>query len=125
MISREVLLVLGLSTMIFGCAPETFTQGKRVYEAYCLQCHMADGQGLGELYPSLQSSTYLRDLKTELPCLIRNGRQSETLSTVYMPAHKSLKEAELSNLINYLVTTWGDDKVVQIKEVANQLNNCP
>ncbi len=86
---------------------------------------MDDGNGLGQMYPPLQSSVYLYDKINELTCLIRNGKQSSHLSTVVMPAHKALREAELSNLINYLSYQWGDQRALSITNIREQIKTCP
>ena len=86
---------------------------------------MADGKGLGELYPDLSESKYLTSDFADLTCLILNGKQSDQLATIYMPAHKSLKAAELTNLINYMSDRWGNQKVIQLNDVIKQMKNCP
>ena len=121
----KVIFFLSLSVCLWACATQPYAQGKRIYDAYCLQCHMADGNGLGELYPSLIGSSYLLSDIDKLACLIRNGQQSEALATVYMPAHKSLTPADVTNLINYISSTWGDREIVKIADITEQMNNCP
>lgn len=116
------LLITAIS---YSCKKDRYVQGKRIYEAYCVQCHMADGSGLGDLYPKLNQSPYLIDQKSDLVCLIRQGKQSGQLATVQMPQHKNLKEAELSNLINYLSFEWGDQKPMKITDIRQQMKECP
>lgn len=124
MISHNLLFPLMIMMLTMACGQETYTRGKRIYDAYCLQCHMANGNGLGALYPALKGSDYLADRMNELPCLIRNGQQSNELATVYMPAHKSLKPVDVTNLINYMSATWGNQEVVKITDINDQINTC-
>jgi len=42
-----------------------------------------------------------------------------------MPAHTHLKESDLSNLINYMSTQWGDKETITLPEVINALESCP
>lgn len=85
---------------------------------------MQDGSGLGDLYPKLQDSPYLTDNKDDLICLIRNGKVSAQMANIEMPAHKMLREAELSNLVNYLCYTWGDQQLVPITKIQALMSNC-
>ncbi len=110
--------------VICGCEKEKYPQGKIIYETLCLNCHMQDGTGLGALYPALNSSLYLSDRKAELPCLIKYGSKSEHLSTIYMPAHPQIEEASMTNLVNYLTSTWGDKIPVKLKTVMDQMETC-
>ncbi len=119
-----VFLVIALA-VCFSCQQEKYTQGKRIYKALCSNCHMDDGNGLGQMYPSLQKSVYLYDKMDELTCLIRTGRQSSHLSTVVMPGFSNLREAEISNLINYLSHEWGDQTILPITSIREQIENCP
>jgi len=114
-----------LSVLILACTQEPYVQGKRIYDTYCLNCHMEDGSGLGELYPSLNNSLYLSSQKDQLACLIQNGIRSDQLSTVYMPAHYQIEPAAMTNLINYLSYRWGKESVITLAEVNNQLIKCP
>lgn len=86
---------------------------------------MADGSGLGELYPQLENSAYLNGLQNKLACLIYKGAQSSKLSTVAMPAHYQIEPAAMTNLINYLSYRWGNKSVITLQEINNQLNQCP
>jgi len=107
-----------------ACKQEKFTQGKIIYDTSCANCHMDDGNGLGALYPALSKSEYLTTLKSKLPCLIKHGSQSNKLSTVYMPAHPNIEEASMTNLINYLSHTWGDQETVLLRDITDQLEVC-
>lgn len=119
-----VLIILGCVTWI-SCQQEPYVQGKRIYETYCLNCHMEDGSGLGELYPALRESAYLTSQIQQLPCLIYNGAQSQKMATVEMPAHHQIEPAAMTNLINYLSHQWGDQRIVTLQSINAQLEKCP
>lgn len=121
----KLIVLIGLLLALDSCKQDKYVQGQRIYEAYCLQCHMSDGTGLGSLYPQLSNSVYLSVRKNDLVCLIREGKQSEQLATIQMPKNKHLKEAELSNLINYLSHEWGDQQSIQITDIRSQMKKCP
>jgi len=122
---NRTLVLLGICILgLIACTSEKYAQGKRIYEAYCINCHMQDGSGLGDLYPKLQDSPYLTDNKDDLICLIRNGKVSTQMANIEMPAHKMLREAELSNLVNYICHTWGDQQLVPITKIKTLMSNC-
>lgn len=72
-----------------------FINGKNIYEKSCQNCHGSKGEGLGELYPSLQSSKYIEQYKDKLACDIRFGLNE-------MPGNKELTPIEIAYLINYI-----------------------
>ena len=107
-----------------SCERQPYVQGERIYTAVCSSCHMDSGEGLGEIYPNITNSAYLSSKASELPCLIKNGRRSQTLETVVMPGLKNITPAEMTNLMNYLNHRWGDKTVVQMKEIHNLMTEC-
>ena len=84
---------------------------------------MADGTGLPPLYQPIQESIYLGQNISELPCLIRNGRQSSLMANVVMPPH-DLSEIDMVNLINYMNHRWGSSNSLNIKELKDNYSNC-
>lgn len=91
---------------------------------------MENGQGLSQLIPSLENSSYLKENQDVLPCIIRYG----ILSTVAddsdevqlsMPAHPQLNDIEVLNICNYINNAWGN-KVEQINmtQMKSKLARC-
>ena len=114
-------MFLGVS----ACNDNQFVQGERLYNSYCENCHMENGQGLGKLIPPLQDSDYYLSEYENLLCVITKGMSKEiVVNDVYykeqMPAVTHLTTAELSNLINYMNSKWYPNKSlvtpVNIKE---------
>ncbi len=92
---------------------------------------MEDGTGLGWLIPPLASADYLQTNPTDIACIIRYGSQGgiNVNGITYkepMPSFRNLNEVELSNLINYINTAWGNDNPeTSPAEVAASLALCP
>ena len=84
---------------------------------------MTDGSGLPPLYPSLQNTSYLQSNLSELPCIIKNGKESKIVQNVVMPAHK-LSDTDMSNLINYLNHKWGTKKDIPINKIKLNIDKC-
>lgn len=72
-----------------------FVNGKNIYEKNCQNCHGSNGEGLGELYPSLRKSTYITENPEKLACNIRFGLNS-------MPENPQLTPIEITYLVNYI-----------------------
>ncbi len=96
----------------------TYKQGKILYENFCENCHMADGTGLEAVIPPLANSDFLQKNQHLLPCMIENGVNGEmvvngvTFNTE-MPGTPQLTEFEITNVINYINTAWGNNYPIQ------------
>ncbi len=123
MIKYLKIFTLYLLIIYISCSSESFPGGKRFYTSNCESCHMEDGSGLPPMYPSLHNSTYLNSNLKELPCIILNGKQSQLIKNIIMPAH-DFNDVELTNLINYMNVKWGSNKNILLKDVQNKMKNC-
>ncbi len=85
---------------------------------------MNDGTGVGKLFPGMNESIVIDQNPSVLPCLIMTGRKSAKVSTVAMPPVKTLSAAEMNNLINYLVHSWGDQRYISYQEVEKWMEDC-
>ncbi|ALW85851.1 hypothetical protein AUC43_12555 [Hymenobacter sedentarius] len=116
--------------MLPGCFSNNRHQGERLYAQHCASCHGDQGQGLARLVPPLAGSDYLVDHRAELPCLLRQG-QNEVIVVNgvgyhnVMPGNKSLSPAQLTNLLNYIESHWGNEAAPRtIRYVQQQLDSC-
>jgi mono/diheme cytochrome c family protein len=121
---------VALAMMLPGCFSSNKNQGERLYVQHCSGCHGDQGQGLARLIPPLANADYLAKHRAELPCLLRNG-QNEVIVVNgigyhhIMPGNKSLSPAQLTNLLNYIESHWGNESVPRtIREVQQQLEAC-
>ncbi len=112
-----------------SCSP-TYAQGEALYQAYCANCHMDEGEGLRGLFPPLAQSDYLVKYRAELPCIIRHGLDGsiEVNGKTYdqpMAAIPSLNETEIHNILNYINRAWGNDlPYFQPREIKAALKKC-
>ncbi|HLP94978.1 MAG TPA: cytochrome c [Saprospiraceae bacterium] len=123
-------LVTGLA-MLLGCEQQPYQIGQRLYQAQCANCHMDNGVGLGALMPPLAGSDYLSSHRQSLPCIIRHGLQDtiQVNGRVYaeqMPGNKNLSEIQITNVLNYVLQSWGN-KITPytLEEVQQALDQCP
>lgn len=138
-LNRFLLLSACLLTLVstIGCQTEEeikrqkyFTEGLRLYQTNCANCHQKDGAGLAALYPPLAGSDYLVNKNTVI-CLIRNGQRGPIVvnGKAYnrvMPAQLQLSDLEVAELTTYLYNKWGKETTISgVKEVSKVLAGCP
>lgn len=125
---QGVLLILS-AVLLAQCEENTYRIGERVYKANCANCHMDNGEGLGELIPPIANSDYLKNNRDKLACIVRyglkdtimvNGKQySEQMAGI------KLEDVALVNLLNYIGHSWGNDlKPYTLEEVRTMLGQC-
>jgi mono/diheme cytochrome c family protein len=98
--------------------------GKGVYQGLCINCHLAEGEGITNIFPPLAKSDYLMsDLDRSIKVLI-NGQQGELTvnGKKYngaMPAY-GLDDKDIADVLNYIRNSWGNkgDKTVTEAQVA-------
>ncbi len=128
--NSSFLLILCAVVCLAGCETYPYQQGKILYTNFCENCHMADGSGLKALRPPLAGADYLAKNTSEIPCIIRNGIKGEMTvnGTVYnteMAGIERLTEFEITNIINYIHTSWGNDlPIVEHLQVREWLKPC-
>jgi len=87
--------------------------GVAVYNANCVACHQANGQGLAGAFPPLDGSEWvLTDARIPASILV-HGVQGEmiVMGNTYagvMPAMAHLSNAELTAVLNYIRTAWSN-----------------
>ncbi len=128
--NSSFLLIVIAVVCLAGCETYPYQQGKILYTNFCENCHMADGSGLKALIPPLAGSDYLEKNTSAIPCIIRNGIKGEMTvnGTVYnteMAGIERLTEFEITNIINYIHTSWGNDlPIVEHLQVREWLKPC-
>ncbi|MBF9255041.1 cytochrome c [Pontibacter sp. 172403-2] len=131
--SRLAAVMLGLGALITltQCFTDKQNEGERVYAANCASCHMDDGSGLRGVIPPLANSDYLASHRKQLPCLVRQGLNGEiTVNGIHynrpMPASEKLRPDEITNLLNYIQTNFGNqNERYTMQEVKKYLQYCP
>ncbi len=115
---RRINLIILLLLLVLGSCDEqelrfekSYSNGEQIYQQNCAQCHQADGKGLGQLYPPIEGSDYLKLHNSELVCIIYKGLNSriDVNGISYqqqMPGNASLSNAELAALLTYVRSRW-------------------
>lgn len=133
MIQRHVLIPFaGLICCLFAwhCERNSHATGERIYQQNCANCHMDNGQGLGELMPTLVGADYIKNNRNALPCMIRHGLQDTIVvnGKTYaekMPGMPHLSDIQITNVLNYINNSWGNQYgAYRLDEVRQLLEKC-
>jgi hypothetical protein len=131
-IASGLILLTGLIYFICTQIVEATKGGSSqfLYENLCADCHGKEGEGLAGLYPPLANSDYIQKQKLNIACLIRHGAQDTMVvnGVSYlqpMPAFKKITEVEITNLVNYIGSHWGNAlPTYKLEDIKNQLKTC-
>ncbi|RSK33222.1 c-type cytochrome [Hymenobacter metallilatus] len=113
-----------------GCFTERQNEGAKLYATHCASCHGDQGQGLQRLIPPVAASDYVAQRRADLPCLIRKGMKGPLVVNgigynQVMPGHEDLTDSQITNLLNFLQTNWGNrNQTYTIREVSDLLGRC-
>ena len=61
----------------FNTKSQDFSEGKDIYNDFCIQCHMANGKGVPKVFPPLAKSDYLKNYRIESIKAIKYGLSGE------------------------------------------------
>ena len=91
---------------------QSIVDGEEIYQDFCLQCHLSNGEGVSGIYPPLANSDYLFD---DIDRSIRNIKyglsgpiivNDEEYNAVML--NNGLDDEEISDVMNYILNSWGN-----------------
>tara|TARA_B100001113_G_C20749860_1_gene466129 strand:+ start:194 stop:595 length:402 start_codon:yes stop_codon:yes gene_type:complete len=97
---------------------ESISDGKLIYEDFCIQCHLSNGEGIEKIYPPLNNSDYLlKDLDKSIYS-IKYGLRGEIIVNGIkyngVMASQGLEDDEIADVMNYITNSWDNNLNVQI-----------
>jgi mono/diheme cytochrome c family protein len=111
---------------IVSSGPAVVSPGQAIYEALCLNCHQASGQGLSGVYPPLAKSEWVAGDPQALIKLTIHGLAGPTqvlgkeYGLVPMPP-MGLDDQQLADVLTYVRSAFGNQapsvKVEDVKSV--------
>ncbi len=106
------------------------SNGQKLYVKHCQNCHGAQGEGLGKLYPPLTDTLFFKEHRSQLACIIRNGMRGEiqvngVSYNQQMPAIPELTNIDIAYVLTYITTYFGNSKThFKQEEIAEFLSEC-
>lgn len=96
---------------VAGAAPAV--DGKQLYAAKCVACHQGSGLGVAGVFPPVAASEWVLGDEKILTNILLHGVNGEMIvkGNKYnglMPPWKSLSDAELSAVLSYIRSDWGN-----------------
>ncbi len=101
----------------------SIARGREIYADFCLQCHLANGEGTKGTVPPLAGSDYLKKYRIESIRSVKYGQSGkikvngiEYNGTMPNP---NLSDEEVADVMNYILQNWGNTghRVVTVSEV--------
>ncbi len=109
---------------------ESLQAGKKVYDMYCMACHMTNGKGAPGMNPPLVDTEWVLGDKERLIKVILNGLSDpiEIKGEIYqniMAPHAFLSDQQIADVLTFIRNSWGNEaSPVTVEEVkAVRANN--
>ena len=97
---------------------ESISDGKLIYEDFCIQCHLSNGEGIEKIYPPLNNSDYLLKNLDKSIYSIKYGLTGEIIVNGIkyngVMASQGLEDDEIADVMNYITNSWDNNLNVQI-----------
>tara|TARA_Y100000766_G_C18695854_1_gene501777 strand:- start:77 stop:478 length:402 start_codon:yes stop_codon:yes gene_type:complete len=97
---------------------ESISDGKLIYEDFCIQCHLNNGEGIEKIYPPLNNSDYLLKNLDKSIYSIKYGLSGEIIVNGIkyngVMASQGLEDNEIADVMNYITNSWDNNLNVQI-----------
>ena len=115
MLRLALVLILVSPGLVLGQGDGALVFGR------CVPCHQGDGFGKAGLYPPLMTNApeLVKGSRTYLITVLLYGLEGKIAikgqKVVYsglMPSQYSLKDEEIAAVLNYILTSWGNDKLL-------------
>jgi mono/diheme cytochrome c family protein len=102
---------------------KSIERGGDIYAGFCVNCHLAKGEGVKNTIPPLVASDYLIKFREESIRGVKYGQRGKivvngvTYNGVMPPM--GLSDDEVADVMNYVLNSWGNKskKMVTLSEV--------
>lgn len=99
---------------------QSISDGAQIYQDFCLQCHMARGEGVTGAFPPLAQSDYLKKELTKSIQAVKYGMRGPIVvnGATYdgIMVAQGLDNEEVADVMNYILNSWGNASERQITE---------
>ena len=121
------LFIIYEGTWLYQKKPleQSIADGKEIYNDFCVQCHLDNGEGVSGVFPPLAKSDYLlnniemsiRGLKYGLSGpIVVNGEKYDGVMQ-----NQGLDNLEIADVMNFILNNWGNEskEIITENQVAN------
>ena len=121
------LFIIYEGTWLYQKKPleQSIADGKEIYNDFCVQCHLDNGEGVSGVFPPLAKSDYLlsnvemsiRGLKYGLSGpIVVNGEEYNGVMQ-----NQGLDNLEIADVMNFILNNWGNEskEIITENQVAN------
>lgn len=103
---------------------ESIDRGEKIYNNFCVTCHLASGEGIPNAFPPLNKSNWLTEKREESIHAVKYGLQGpitvngESYNSVMTPL--GLEDHEVADVMNYIFTAWDNtiEEPATVEEVT-------
>lgn len=89
---------------------ESITRGNEIYNDFCVQCHLDNGEGVAGIFPPLSNSDYLLNSIRESIYGIKYGMEGPITvnGELYdgIMVSQGLDNEEIADVMNYILNSW-------------------
>jgi mono/diheme cytochrome c family protein len=107
--------------------PIAVEDGAEIYMTRCMSCHQMNGSGVPGVFPPLTETEWVTGDKGRLIRIVLNGLtdqievNDETYSGAMPPWGSFLDDEQMSELLTYMRTSWGNDAEEVIPEEVQKV----
>jgi len=99
---------------------KSISDGKMIYEDFCIQCHLDNGEGIEKVYPPLNNSDYLLENIDKSIYSIKFGLKGKIIINGIkyngVMINQGLENEEIADVMNYITNSWDNNLNIQITE---------
>jgi len=113
--------IIGFSFVQTSAPNNSIQDGKKVYDTYCISCHMENGMGVEGAFPSLVKTGNLSDKNRLVKIILQGMRGPLKVNGISFDGEMAgieMTEKEVADVINYIRNSWGNKApLVQVAEI--------
>jgi mono/diheme cytochrome c family protein len=115
----KIIIALMMVIFLQPLPKESMERGKKVFDQYCMPCHMQDGTGVPRLNPPLVKTSYvLGDKKTIIEIVLKGFDAQVEIDGEYyqnaMAPHDFLTDEQIADVATYVRNSFGNKASVVV-----------
>lgn len=99
---------------------ESISDGKIIYQDFCIQCHLGSGEGVAGTFPPLNKSDYLLKNIDKSIYSIKFGLKGKIIVNEIeydgIMLNQGLENDEIADVMNYIINSWENNLKIKITE---------